>query len=288
MVLRTQRPTHKTALLLGPLTALLPAVLPMASAQTTFSIENASGYSKLTPCASRAVNGVVRGQRQGCTMSSSYACFCSQSSSRFNSVVSRAVTKTCQGNSDAQGFATSAQAVFSDYCAMGAIARNVASSTSSSGSSTSSTSSSDSSSGTDTGTSSASPSSKKDQTSSSTPASITTTPHIDALPDYSAIQDCAKTPLNDIVRDLKSGCGNADATSGTSFNCLCNHHSSSINSVISSLVQTQCQDDVLVGQAQAVFSEYCDLGATPLTQIPQVIATPSTYSLQLNLSRITC
>ncbi|KAB8801907.1 hypothetical protein FH972_026728 [Carpinus fangiana] len=96
------------------------AVSYASAAVTTHYINQVPLYSSLTSCAEAPLSAIVRGESSGCGEDfSSFTCFCTQSSSRFNSIISKAVSSNCGGSIAAEQ-ASSAGAVFASYCQLGA------------------------------------------------------------------------------------------------------------------------------------------------------------------------
>ena len=96
-------------------------VTTLASGPTNIFINQVPEYSLLSSCPEARVRTIVRDMDSGCgdnQMTTSYACFCYQSSAVFSSIISRAVMATC--SNDTAG-ATTALEVFSSYCELGAI-----------------------------------------------------------------------------------------------------------------------------------------------------------------------
>jgi hypothetical protein len=76
-------------------------------------------YSLLGTCAEPPLSSIVRDMYSGCgdgTQTTSYDCFCSQSSSQFDSIISKAIVNKCPS---ATADATSALEVFASYCQLG-------------------------------------------------------------------------------------------------------------------------------------------------------------------------
>ena len=93
----------------------------LASGPTNIFINQVPEYSLLSSCPEARVSTIVRDMDSGCgdnQMTTSYACFCYQSSAVFSSIISKAVMATC--SNDTAG-ATTALEVFSSYCELGAI-----------------------------------------------------------------------------------------------------------------------------------------------------------------------
>ena len=91
--------------------------------QTTNYIDTIDGYSSLSSCAVDVLSTVVRGEFSGCggwdDNLTSYTCFCTDSYSFMSTVISTDVITSCNGGSTASAQATSALAVFDEYCALG-------------------------------------------------------------------------------------------------------------------------------------------------------------------------
>ncbi|KAL1628899.1 hypothetical protein SLS54_001588 [Diplodia seriata] len=84
-------------------------------------IDTISGYIDLSTCAEGVLSTVVRAQQSGCgdnEASTSYTCFCTDSSSYYSHMISSEVADSC-GASSASAQASSAIAVFDGYCALG-------------------------------------------------------------------------------------------------------------------------------------------------------------------------
>lgn len=98
--------------------------LGQAMAATTYWLNQASGYSALPTCAEIPISAIVRGMVSGCgdnKSATSYSCFCTASSSEFQSIIATSVAEEC-GSSGAQ--VASATSVFHEYCLMGKNAAN--------------------------------------------------------------------------------------------------------------------------------------------------------------------
>ncbi|KAJ4288601.1 hypothetical protein N0V90_011838 [Kalmusia sp. IMI 367209] len=73
-------------------------------------------YDLLEPCAENEVSTIVRNMNYGCgdgSRTTSYACFCYQSSAKYSRMISTRVTSACTKSS---GQENSALEVFSKYC----------------------------------------------------------------------------------------------------------------------------------------------------------------------------
>jgi hypothetical protein len=98
------------------------ATLASASGATKIYINQVSAYSSLAQCAEPEVSTIVRDMYYGCgdgSRTTSYACFCYQSSSIFSKMIENHVSTACSADSSQ---ATLAVQVFSDYCQLGEIA----------------------------------------------------------------------------------------------------------------------------------------------------------------------
>jgi hypothetical protein len=88
-------------------------------AQSIF-INQVQEYSSIDSCAVVPLSTIVRDMVSGCYdggMTTSYNCFCSTSSDRFNNIIATAVSSNCSGTiSDV----VSALEVFQAYCGLGA------------------------------------------------------------------------------------------------------------------------------------------------------------------------
>lgn len=91
--------------------------------QTTNYIDTIDGYSSLSSCAIDVLSTIVRGEFSGCggwdNQLTSYTCFCTDSYSFMSTAISTDVITSCDGGSTASAQATSAIAVFDEYCALG-------------------------------------------------------------------------------------------------------------------------------------------------------------------------
>lgn len=79
-------------------------------------------YSSLSSCAQTPISTIVRDMENGCgdsNATTSYSCFCTASSSYFNSLISSAVNLQCNGYFP-EVQASSATEVFHSYCEVGA------------------------------------------------------------------------------------------------------------------------------------------------------------------------
>ncbi|KAG8169875.1 hypothetical protein KVR01_000620 [Diaporthe batatas] len=91
--------------------------------QTTNYIDTIDGYSSLSSCAIEVLSTIVRGEFSGCggwdNMLTSYTCFCTDSYSFMSSAISTDVIESCDSGVTASAQATSALAIFDEYCALG-------------------------------------------------------------------------------------------------------------------------------------------------------------------------
>lgn len=102
--------------------ALMARVAESASARvTSVFIDTVSGYDELSTCAEEVLSTIVRAQYSGCGDKgavTSYTCFCTDSSSEMSSMITSAVTRSCD-SSIASAQASSAIGVFDAYCQIG-------------------------------------------------------------------------------------------------------------------------------------------------------------------------
>ncbi|EOD48344.1 hypothetical protein UCRNP2_4914 [Neofusicoccum parvum UCRNP2] len=113
---------HSPSLLLLLVFLLIPRTL--SEGETKIWINQVDGYSKLVPCAQDPLSTIVRGMASGCgddNSYTSYTCFCTGSSSKMATIISKAVSTTCR-NSSAPQQISSALDVFDQYCAIGVAA----------------------------------------------------------------------------------------------------------------------------------------------------------------------
>lgn len=114
---------------------------------------------------------------------------------------------------------------------------------------------------------------------------------IDNVPAYQTIQQCAKQPLAQIVKDMFSGCG-VPGPVYTSFECFCTSSSSTMNWIIDSAIMSACTADAaasptasqLASSALQVFHSYCELPvimAASLTTSASASAAMSTSSFSM-------
>lgn len=94
--------------------------------QTTNYIDTIDGYSSLSSCAIDVLSTIVRGEFSGCggwdNQLTSYTCFCTDSYSFMSTAISTDVIESCNSGATASAQATSAIAVFDEYCALGVAA----------------------------------------------------------------------------------------------------------------------------------------------------------------------
>lgn len=94
-------------------------LITLSSAQRIF-IDTIPAYSELPVCAVDQLRRVVKDMVDGCgdgKKTTSYSCFCTDSSSYFSGVISTRVAKACLPETTAAVGA--AADVFSSYCALG-------------------------------------------------------------------------------------------------------------------------------------------------------------------------
>lgn len=90
----------------------------LASAQRIF-IDTIPAYSELPICAADQLRTVVRNMAEGCgddKKTTSYSCFCTDSSSHFSEVISTKVASACLPETTTA--VDAAADVFSSYCAL--------------------------------------------------------------------------------------------------------------------------------------------------------------------------
>lgn len=110
---------------IAPLQLLVHPVLADAISTSVVPTKNyintISGYDDLSTCAENVLSTIVQAQSSGCGDDgalTSYTCFCTDSSSRFSSDITSAVSVTCD-SAIASEQASSAIQVFDAYCALG-------------------------------------------------------------------------------------------------------------------------------------------------------------------------
>lgn len=98
---------------------LLFTFIMLSSAQRLF-IDTIPAYSDLPVCAVDQLRTIVKNMADGCgdgSRTTSYSCFCTDSSSHFSQVISTRVASAClPETTTAVGAAAD---VFSSYCALG-------------------------------------------------------------------------------------------------------------------------------------------------------------------------
>ncbi|ORY16381.1 hypothetical protein BCR34DRAFT_103633 [Clohesyomyces aquaticus] len=102
---------------------LLIASITSASGPTSIFINQVPEYALLASCAEPEVSTIVRDMSFGCgdgSKTTSYACFCFQSSAQMSSMIAKHVSTACAKDDPSQN--TSAIEVFSKYCQLGDIA----------------------------------------------------------------------------------------------------------------------------------------------------------------------
>lgn len=102
-------------------TTLALAGLAAASGPTSIFINQVPEYALLSPCAESQVSTIVRNMAFGCgdgSKTTSYKCFCYESSAKFSSMIGKHVQTACTQDASQN---TSAVEVFSSYCQLGDI-----------------------------------------------------------------------------------------------------------------------------------------------------------------------
>jgi len=100
---------------------LFLAILTKASGPTKLFIDSVPEYDILEQCAENQVSSIIRNMNFGCgdgSQTTSYACFCYQSSAKFSRMVSTRVSSAC---TKSPGQDSSAVEVFSKYCELGEV-----------------------------------------------------------------------------------------------------------------------------------------------------------------------
>lgn len=98
---------------------LLLVIAAVASAQRIF-IDAIPAYSELPICAAEQLRTVVKNMEKGCgddRKTTSYSCFCTDSSSYFSGVISTSVASACLPETTTA--VDAAADIFSSYCALG-------------------------------------------------------------------------------------------------------------------------------------------------------------------------
>jgi hypothetical protein len=97
----------------------LCTLLLASQARATFWLNQLDSYDSLPYCAEGPISSIVRDMVSGCGdggRATSYSCFCTRSSSRFESIIATAVAKEC---SHWGTEASSATSIFHEYCQLG-------------------------------------------------------------------------------------------------------------------------------------------------------------------------
>lgn len=92
----------------------------LSSAQRLF-IDAIPAYAELPVCAADQLRTIVKNMKSGCgdgSRTTSYSCFCTDSSSQFSQVISTKVASACLPETTTA--VEAAADVFSSYCALGA------------------------------------------------------------------------------------------------------------------------------------------------------------------------
>ncbi|SPJ73216.1 uncharacterized protein FTOL_02946 [Fusarium torulosum] len=101
------------------LSSKLCTLLLASKARATFWLNQLDSYDSLPYCAEGPISSIVRDMISGCGdggRTTSYSCFCTRSSSRFESIIPTAVAKEC---SHWGSEASSAMSIFHEYCQLG-------------------------------------------------------------------------------------------------------------------------------------------------------------------------
>lgn len=99
---------------------LLYAWFASATLAQSIFIDAIPEYSALPVCAENALSEIVRDMASGCgddSKTTSFSCFCTDSSSQFASIISTQVESDC--STETTTAVSEALGVFSDYCAQG-------------------------------------------------------------------------------------------------------------------------------------------------------------------------
>lgn len=105
---------------------LFLTLMTLSSAQRLF-IDTIPAYSELPVCAENQLRTVVKNMKDGCgdgSRTTSYSCFCTDSSSHFSRDISTRVASACLP--ETTGAVGAAAEVFSSYCALGLNGTSVA------------------------------------------------------------------------------------------------------------------------------------------------------------------
>ncbi|KAF2008974.1 hypothetical protein BU24DRAFT_88996 [Aaosphaeria arxii CBS 175.79] len=118
-----------TSLILPLLSLIAISATPVAAKSTSIFIDQIPLYSRLASCAEDRVSAIIRAQFSGCgdnMQLTSFSCFCIDSSTEFNSILSTAVEEQCaltrtgglatitKGSPEPE--VTKVQELFASYC----------------------------------------------------------------------------------------------------------------------------------------------------------------------------
>ncbi|KAF2466232.1 uncharacterized protein BDR25DRAFT_317653 [Lindgomyces ingoldianus] len=101
---------------------LITTAVAVASGPTRIFINTIPEYSLLATCAELEVSTIVRDMAYGCgdgSKTTSWACFCYESSAKFSSMIGKHVSTACTSDPSQN---TTALEVFSSYCQLGQVA----------------------------------------------------------------------------------------------------------------------------------------------------------------------
>ncbi|KAF2241099.1 hypothetical protein BU26DRAFT_525307 [Trematosphaeria pertusa] len=110
--------------LVQPLLLLIFTAFTIAIGPTSIFINQVPEYSLLSQCAETEVSTIVRDMAYGCgddSRTTSFACFCYDSSAKFSGMIGRHVQTACTTDGTQN---TSVVEVFSSYCQLGQVAAN--------------------------------------------------------------------------------------------------------------------------------------------------------------------
>ncbi|KAI1760624.1 hypothetical protein GGR53DRAFT_470161 [Hypoxylon sp. FL1150] len=99
---------------------LIKAIAKFLSSQPSFFISQVPAYSSLLTCAEVPLSFIVREMASGCgdgSKTTSYSCFCTDSSSQMDGAISTAVASRC--STGPVSAATETVDVFASYCGLG-------------------------------------------------------------------------------------------------------------------------------------------------------------------------
>ncbi|KAK7994611.1 hypothetical protein PG991_016199 [Apiospora marii] len=102
-------------------------VVPATVMAQRIFIDELPGYKALPSCAERPIHTIVKDMSKGCgdhQKTTSYSCFCTASSTKFVSLISKEVAKLCLP--DTTTAVEQATDLFGSYCAIGTAANGTA------------------------------------------------------------------------------------------------------------------------------------------------------------------